>query len=183
MRLELKYLPVADLHTYHKNPRRGDIEAIKTSLVVNDQYKPIVVNVGTHTGRPMEVLGGNHTLKAMRDLGREEIAAVLVDVDEDAATRIVVADNRIGELGENDPDDLTELLSTLADLDGTGYTQAELEKMMEQEAADIDTGGDAGIDDMPATYGVIVMCDTEQQQTRLLEQLAEEGFNVKALVT
>lgn len=54
-------LPLTQLNTFHKNPRRGDVEAIKGSLVANGQYRPIVVNKGTHTGRPFEVLAGNRT--------------------------------------------------------------------------------------------------------------------------
>lgn len=49
-----------DLALYHKNPNVGDVDAIAGSLLVNRQYRPVVVNRGTHTGRPMEVLAGNH---------------------------------------------------------------------------------------------------------------------------
>jgi ParB-like chromosome segregation protein Spo0J len=180
MSLVVTSVPVKDLHTYHKNPRRGKVPAIEESLNVNGQYKPIVVNVGTYTGRPEEVLAGNHTLIAARNLGWDSIAVVHVDVDEDAAARIVLVDNRIGELGESDPDDVMDLLKTLESLEGTGYTQAELDELnkIENEAH-----GDAGVDELPTTWGVIVRCDNEDQQQRLLEQLAEEGFDVRALIT
>ncbi|MDX3097732.1 hypothetical protein PV417_24845 [Streptomyces sp. ME19-03-3] len=42
----------------HPNPRTGDVDAIAESLRVNGRYKAIVVNRGTHTGRPNEVLAG-----------------------------------------------------------------------------------------------------------------------------
>lgn len=45
---------VDELAGYHRNPRRGDVDAIARSLAVNGQYRPIVVNIGTHTGRPLE---------------------------------------------------------------------------------------------------------------------------------
>lgn len=66
-------IPTNQLHTHHKNPRRGDVQAIADSLRVNGQFRPIVVNRGTHTGRPMEVLAGNHTLMAARDLAEEGV--------------------------------------------------------------------------------------------------------------
>lgn len=126
MALITEEIPVKELRLYHKNPRIGNVEAIASSLRVNGQYRAIVVNKGTHTGRAMEVLAGNHTLKAARDLGWETITAHVLDVDEDQATRIVLADNRTAELGDMDYDILLEVMATLDDLDGTGYTNEDM---------------------------------------------------------
>ena len=127
--LEVADIPVGDLRLYHRNPRVGNVERIKQSLTVNGQYKPVVVCVGTRTGRPNEVLAGNHTVKAARDLGWATIAAVTVDVDDDQAIRIVAADNRTSDLGEYDDRLLLELLADLPDLDGTGYDPGDLEAL------------------------------------------------------
>jgi hypothetical protein len=136
------------LHLYHRNPRNSDVSAIEASLLAHDQYRPIVVNKGTHTGRPHEVLAGNHTLIAIRNLQQahpddDRWARVLVhmiDVDDDRASRIVVADNRIPELGSYDDRLLSELLSEiddLGDLIGTGYTHDDLTSLLHR--IDIDT--------------------------------------------
>ncbi|MGO4984924.1 6-carboxytetrahydropterin synthase, partial [Collinsella sp. Sow4_E3] len=121
-------IPTNQLHTHHKNPRRGDVQATADSLRVNGQFRPIVVNRGTHTGRPMEVLAGNHTLMAARDLAEEgvsdfaELDCYVVDVDEDQATRIVLADNRTADIGSYDNEELLALLETLGDeLDDVGF--------------------------------------------------------------
>lgn len=124
--LETTTVPVAELRTYHRNPRRGNTAVIAQSLRVNGQFKPILINAGTYTGRPNEVLAGNHTLMAARDLGWETVAAVTVDVDDDQAARIVAADNRSSDLGEYDDRLLLELLADLPDLDGTGYDAGDL---------------------------------------------------------
>ncbi len=122
---------VADLHTYHRNPRQGDIGAIAVSLNVNGQYRPIVVNRGTHTGRPDEVLAGNHTLMAARELGWPTIAAVYVDVDEHAATRIVLADNRTADLGTYDEGALADLIRSLdGEYAGSGYDGDDLDDIL-----------------------------------------------------
>lgn len=63
--------PLTDLNRFHKNARRGDVEAIMGSIVANGVYRPIYVNKGTYTGRPLEVLAGNHTLEAMRRLAEQ----------------------------------------------------------------------------------------------------------------
>lgn len=129
--LETVQAHVADLHTYHRNPRQGDIGAISVSLNVNGQYRPIVVNRGTHTGRPMEVLAGNHTLMAARELGWPTVAAVYVDVDDDAAARIVLADNRTADLGSYDEGVLADLIRSLdGDYAGSGYDGDDLDDIL-----------------------------------------------------
>lgn len=40
-------VPVADLHPYARNPRRGNVEVIVESLERNGQYRPVVVNKRT----------------------------------------------------------------------------------------------------------------------------------------
>src|SRR5699024_2582764 len=106
----------------------GDTESIAQSLRSNGAYKPIVVNKGTHTGRPNEVLAGNHTLKAHQLLVEqgetqfENIATWVVDVTNEQANRIVLADNRTADLGSYDNQNLLLLLQEIGDdLDGTGY--------------------------------------------------------------
>lgn len=130
-------VPIAELSTYYRNARRGDIPTIIGSLKAHGQYKPIVVNVGTHTGRENEVLAGNHTLLAFRDLAESEpdggwdtILVHWVDVDEDRATRIVLVDNRSSELGGVDHKMLFELVDGLGgDLEGTGFTDLDLDAL------------------------------------------------------
>lgn len=145
MESELVYVTPASLALYHQNPRLGSVTAIRDSLRAHGQYKPVVVNRGTHTGRPMEVLAGNHTVKAFRDLLEAEpdkdewrlISAVVIDVDDDEAKRIVLVDNRTPELGDGyDNAVLTDLLSSLGDLSGTGYTDEDLAGLL------------AGVDDL-----------------------------------
>ena len=137
---EPQTLPITDLNLHHKNARIGDVDTIKGSMVANGVYKPIVVNKGTYTGRPNEVLAGNHSLKAMRQLAEENptdprwqtIAVWLVDVDEERATRILLADNATADKGTYDQAGLLELLEAVDhDLDGTGYDYADLDELQE----------------------------------------------------
>lgn len=127
-------VPVDDLTGYYRNPRTGDVDAIADSLRVNGQYKAIVVNRGTHTGRPNEILAGNHTWAAAKELGWEQIAATWVDVSEEDAARIVVVDNRTSDLAGYDSELLADILEDLPDLDGTGYDQTALDKLLDSRA-------------------------------------------------
>ena len=123
----LETIDVADLNLFHRNARRGDVAAVAKSLEFNAQYKPIVVNRGTQTGRPNEVLAGNHTLQAARQLSWDTLDAYVIDVDDASATRINIVDNRTGQLGGFDDEVLAELLQGFGGvLEGTGYTETEL---------------------------------------------------------
>lgn len=124
--LEVRRFCVDELSTYHRNPRRGDVAAIAASLKARGQYRAIVVNLGSLTGRPLEVLAGNHTLLAARRLGWSHIDATTVDVDDDGAAQIVLADNRLADLGAYDSADLAAVLSQIVDPVGIGYSPEEL---------------------------------------------------------
>jgi hypothetical protein len=123
--------PIDDLHPFHKNPRTGNVSVIAESLRTNGQYKPIVVNRGTHTGRPNEILAGNHTWQAARQLGWEQIAVTWVDKDDDDCNRIVVVDNRSSDLAGYDSDLLADLLSEMPELDGTGFDQEQVDELLD----------------------------------------------------
>lgn len=140
-----------DLRTYHRNPRQGDVPTIVSSLRTNGQYRALVVNRGTHTGRPNEVLAGNHTLIAAREAGWETIDVSFVDVDDDQAARIVAVDNRASDKASYDDRLLLELLADLPDLDGTGYDPGDLEDL-EKALRDADrpaAPGNTDPDDVP----------------------------------
>lgn len=124
--LDTRTVPIVQLKMYYKNPNRGDTALIMESIKQNGQFRPVVVNIGNFTGRRNEILAGNHTYMAMRKLGREEILASFVDVDDDQARRIVLADNETAAKGNTDDALVAELLSSLSDYTGTGYSEAEV---------------------------------------------------------
>jgi DNA modification methylase len=90
-----------------KHPTEN-LEAIRASLRVYGQRKPIVVNRRTNT-----VEAGNGTLEAARALGWMHIAAVFVDDDPTTAAGFAIADNRSAELAEWNQEGLDALLRTL----------------------------------------------------------------------
>lgn len=176
-RLELDYVSTADLRLYHQNPRVGDVKKIAESLTVNGQYRALAVNRGTHTGRANEVLAGNHTLLAARDLGWSEVGITWVDVDDDQAARIVLADNRTADVASYEDRLLAELLGELPDLDGTGYDPGDLDDLiagLQEETPGPDDDGPAGmrqthtLDEDAAAYA-----DTDTRMIILSYPLAE----------
>ena len=117
-------VPINSLEGYPTNPRRGDIDAIAQSLKAHGQYRPIVVQHGTNY-----ILAGNHTYKAAKKLGWKKIKITYIEVDEQTARKIVLADNRLTDLaGYNEPL-LKSLLQALPELEGTGFTQSEVDTL------------------------------------------------------
>lgn len=170
---------VDELRPFHKNPRAGDVGAIARSLSVNGQYRPIVVNVGTLTGRPLEVLAGNHTLAGARSLGWVTIHATTVDVDDLAAARIVAADNRTADLGSYDDEILSELLRGLPDLDGTGYDDAALAALAGIDSADM--FGEESPEGYRSQFGVIITCRDERHQEEVYAAIHALGYDCKVV--
>jgi hypothetical protein len=111
------------------NPRVGNIDAIAESLAENGQFRPIVVQRSTG-----HILGGNHTYLAARKLGWTHVDVVYVDVDDMAARRIVLSDNKTSDMGEYNNDLLAALMRELPDSTGTGYSDEEFSALIEQAA-------------------------------------------------
>lgn len=119
----------ADLVSEHPdNPRQGRVEDIAASIAANGLYKPLVVQKSTG-----HILSGNHTYRALTEAGAELVPVIYVDVNDDQAKRILLADNRTSELGTFDEVMLAELLTEMSeggDLLGTGYTEEDLADLM-----------------------------------------------------
>ena len=100
---------VGDLVVHPENPRVGDTKAIARSIQANGWWGTLVVQVSTR-----RVLAGNHRLLAAKELGLETVPVYWVDVDDDHALRILLADNRTSDLGDYDDSLLAELLADFA---------------------------------------------------------------------
>lgn len=133
-------VPIDSLQPYHKNARRRASEIVNDSLRRHGQYRPIVVNRGTLTGRDNEILAGNGTWAEAKSLEWPFIAVTFVDVSEDTAARIVLVDNKANDEAGYDERLLAELLGSLPDLDGTGFDPDELAQMLDQIAEESLTG-------------------------------------------
>lgn len=109
-------VPIDSVKPYRKNPRVGNLDAIRESIRENGIFRPIVVQKSTG-----EILGGNHTWKAAKAEGMDSIPVVYVDVDDERAKRIVLADNRTNDLSTYNSEVLADILGSLPSPVGTGY--------------------------------------------------------------
>lgn len=122
--MEAIKVAVDTLKEFEGNPRKGNVKELVESLKHNGQYKPIVVQKSTK-----QILAGNHLWKAAKELGWTEIDIVELDVDDTQAKKIVVADNRLADMGGYDEQALLDLLGEI-DLAGTGYEPADVDDLL-----------------------------------------------------
>jgi hypothetical protein len=117
--------PIDDVTPHPRNYNNGDVEAIGESIEVNGMYRPLYVQRSSGY-----IIAGNHTWQACKELGASEIPVVYLDVDDNTALRIMLADNKVASLAQPDNALLLELLDNLAADDsllGTGYKEYDRE--------------------------------------------------------
>ena len=140
--------PIKDLKPADRNARKGDVDAIRKSYERFGQRKPIVAHRQTK-----KIIAGNHQYQAAMALGWENIAVVFVDDDVETATAYSIADNRIGQLGEWDVQELVAAFEEISadDLETVGFNdidvedfRALLDEHMMTVTAVPDQGGDLG---------------------------------------
>lgn len=160
--------PVEGLTPYPGNARNGDTDRIGESIDAHGQYAPIVYQLSSG-----HIIKGNHVMHCALERGWDWVAATPLDVDDDRARRIVLADNATSDAGRYDDPLLMALLepyADLADFAGTGFTEHEyldladrLERAQQAElnaAASVPGGGGLGT---PVVSYTLVFDDTEQQ--------------------
>lgn len=152
-----------EIEQHPDNANNGDIEALKESIETNGFFSPVIVQSSTGY-----IIAGNHRYQVANEIGMVTIPAIFLDVDDEQAKRMMLADNRITRLGRDDPALLMNLLEELAESDmglmGTGFSQRELQTLQDladrplefPDEPEIEGYGRAG-DDL--TYTVNVVAD------------------------
>ena len=124
-----EWVALSRLKHHPKNPRRGNVEAIRESIRAHGVIRPIVVSRSTR-----HVLAGNHTLKAAKAESLDALPVVWLDgLTPEQEVKILLADNRTADMGTYDDAVLSDLLQSLADagdLLGTGYDAGALDALL-----------------------------------------------------
>ena len=117
--LEQREVSVDDLKPHPDNPNRGSVDDLAESLAEFGQFRSIV-------GRPDgTILAGHHLVQAAKRVGIKTLRVDIIDVDDITARKIMLADNRLADLGLGPNLDL--LLKNLEelgdDIAGTGFDE------------------------------------------------------------
>src|SRR5437868_9028107 len=77
----ITYVAIDDLRPHPRNPRRGDLDLIETSITRNGWWGACIVQ--DREGAPPRILAGEHRWRALRRLverGEDEYAKLVADL-------------------------------------------------------------------------------------------------------
>lgn len=125
----LRTVPVEALALHPENAREGDIGAICQSIEENGLYGRLLVQASTGY-----ILKGNHTYQSLVALGAREVDVEEIDVSDEHARRILLADNRTSDLAEYNllglANSLRRQMEEAGSLSGTGYDGDDLDDVI-----------------------------------------------------
>lgn len=179
MRIVNDSLEDVALSALRPHPRKGDVAAIGRSIDANGFYGAIVAQKSTG-----HILVGNHRFEAAKQAGAESVPVLWVDVEDEAALCILLADNRTNDLAGYDEPALAELLEELekvGSLANTGYDAHDLDRLLCQLREAVEAA-DAQAATLPSRYEIVVVCGDEGEQKNLLDEFRERGLSCRALV-
>lgn len=183
--MKIKYLPTDSLVPYEANPRNIGPEAIAGVAASIREFgwigNPIVV------GKDNVVVAGHNRLLAAKELGLEKVPVVVADTLTDEQLRAFrLADNKTGELATWDTDLLQKELDALGDFEVDmatfGFTDETPDSTEGGPDADPPIDPGSGFH-YQSQYGVIVMCENEDEQERVYNELNGQGYNCKVVTT
>jgi hypothetical protein len=193
--LQVEYVDIEELLKWPTNPKLHDLGAIAASMIRFGFRDPLGVNRNNHYIE--EGHGRLDTLVALKRQGRPAPKFIRVDgdrwlvpvlwFDDDETTQRAysLAHNRTQDLGGGyDDAKLLEELQTQANhglLPGTGWDGDDVEALRKKVSGEPATNANNQRLDMQ--YKIIVECESEMQQTELLDRFQQEGLTVKALIT
>lgn len=122
--------PIADLIEHPDNPNRGDMNVIRESIEHHGFYGAVLVQKSTGY-----IIAGNHRTRAAAELGETTVPAIVVDVNDEQARRIMLMDNRARDRSDTDDTILRMILADMDDLAGTGFNDDDLERLNRITAA------------------------------------------------
>lgn len=122
----IKDAPIDSIFEHPENPRLHDDAALEESITTIGFYGAPVVQKSTKF-----ILAGNGRWAINKKLGATTISYFELDVDDETAKRILLADNRTNDKAGYDKGKLVALLESLAitqgELFGTGYTGKDMD--------------------------------------------------------
>ena len=175
----------AELREAPENPR--DIrperfEALKYAMTKDPSMldaRPIVVDAGSG-----EVVCGNMRLRAALAMDWTEVPVYTKEFESAEQRREwMIRDNN--GYGDWVPDELSRMVNAHAetgDLKMLGFADQELADLRKLTSSNGDDPVDAPEDPIPEVWGIVIDCESADQQAELLEEFMGRGLNTRALM-
>jgi len=169
---------IAALKPHPQNSRTHSAEQIKLICKAMRQWgwtMPVLIDEDDF------ILAGHARIRAAKKNGYTKAPCLVARGWSDAQKRAyIIADNRLTENGGWDKELLGMECAALEmnfDLDLLGFSTAQLDKLMGREEED----GSSKLGENK--FSIVIECETEEEQTRLLTKFEEEGIECRALIS
>ena len=127
MKLQIEYIPISEIIPYRKNPRKNDkaVDVVAKSIKEFGFKNPIILDKNN------EVIAGHTRLRAAKQLKMKEVPIIWAeDLDEEQIKSFRIMDNKSAEYSNWNFDLLKEEFEGLESLEFTGFTEAEIDKIL-----------------------------------------------------
>lgn len=194
--LRVLAVPISALTAHPGNPRNhpdANRSAIRGSLSRYQQRKNVVAN---NTDEGLRIEAGHGVYGEMLAIGAEYIACAIMGDDPVTELGFMIADNRTGDLSDDDPARLAPILKQLMEegeaIEEIGWDDAAVAELMGKADSDPGTGGDGdggqpnldpGDGRYKEQYGVIVVLADAREQEAAFNELTALGYKCKIVVT
>lgn len=140
------WFPIESLKPWQRNPRKNEaaVASVAESIRKFGFSAPIVARQEN-----CMVIAGHTRLKAAQKLGLTHVPVRLMDLSEEDAQLLAMADNKLGEIAEWDDEGLARVLADLkasgADVTASGFDEGEIDRLL----AELNAGNLADIVEPP----------------------------------
>jgi ParB/RepB/Spo0J family partition protein len=183
------WVRTSDLKPWAKNPRKNDGAAVKRVAKAIREFgfgAPIVAR-----STDFQIIAGHTRWKAAQLLGIEWVPVRFLDIDEEQAELLALADNRLNELTEWDEPALAAILGPmmmqrLDVAEVAGFSDDDIEKLLKSNADEMLKGREGKDTDSQVgglVFRVVVECRDESHQAEVLASLEAQGLACKPLIS
>lgn len=175
--MKVEYLSPGELYPYPQNAKihsPEQIQRIANSIKAFGWQQPIVID------KDNVVIIGHGRLFAAQELHLDSVPVVRADdLTEDQVKALRIADNKLNE----SPYDFSKLEEELASLNIAGFDMEQFGFSDSDNGGYIDDFFDRGVEakEKPQTYGVKVVCGTQEQVDEVMTMLQDAGFSPEPL--
>ncbi|MCG8451238.1 MAG: hypothetical protein MI725_16850 [Pirellulales bacterium] len=110
------------------------------------------------------------------------VPVLVLDIDEQEALKILLTHDPIAELAEADGRQMQELIATCS------FEHPQVTEMLEKLQQDVARASDSFTDpadrpelEIPASFQVVVECQSEDEQQAIFERMRKEGYRCRVL--
>ena len=165
MKLEINYIPLAEIIPYEKNPRKNDkaVEIVAKSIKEFSFMNPIILD------KDNVIIAGHTRLKAAQLLNLQEVPVIWAeDLTEEQVKAFRIMDNRSQEYTGWDfellKSELNELKDLKFDLDLTGFKLGEINNLDKVHSEDKAWVGMPEFEKRDDIYKIIIQFKTREDR-------------------